>query len=187
MRKSVIAIILVLVISVSAVAALDGFTFSAGIGYDFRNVKSLGDKANSMDLELGAKYPIGNGFSAYTDVGVRFVGKAQFGNQVPIKSGFYGINLRAGVLYGLRFVNTPKLETYIGGGLSFANTSVRANESFSNNFYNIGVGFKLVLAYRINDSLAISFTEMPDLYFMNFGSFCLGSANTTTLGALFKF
>lgn len=183
MTKKSITILLVLIIAAFSAFALEGFSFTAGLGFDTRAVASLGDKTHSMDLEIGAKYPIGDGFSVYTDASLRFVGNGIIQGK-DINKKLSGVGVRAGVLYGLRFVNSPSFEAYLGGGLAYAKTSSSPNQSF---FYNIGVGFKAVGAYRFNDTFALTLTNNLDVFFLNSGKFVVGHADTIALGAMFKF
>lgn len=183
MKKTLIAVLLVLAFSVVSVFALDGIGFYTGIGFDARNVKDLGNRTRSLDLEVGAKYPTGDGFYVYTDAGFRFAGKGTVSGAEMAK-GLFGANIRAGVLYGMRFVNKPQIEAYFGGGATFAFTSFSAQQRY---FTNIGLGLKADVAYRFNSAFALALQFTPDFYFLNSGKFSLGFGSTTSIGAMFKF
>jgi len=181
MKKTFLAILLVLTISTVSVFALDGFTFFSGVGYDFKRVKDLNNFGSSMVVEAGTKYAIGEGFNVYADLGIRFIGSGTV-EGANIKKGFFGTTIHAGLLYGMRFVNNPSIEAYVGGGLTFANT-----QDTSRYFNNLGVGLKCVFAYRVNNNFAVALSDHSDIYFLNSSKVCVGYGNTISAGALYKF
>lgn len=190
MKKYSIALILVLVLSVCSAFALNSFDIYVGAGYDVRADKKNNVGSNSFAADASIRLPLTDVLNLYGDVSVKFAGKGKAYSEnesVAFQKNFLGTSVHAGVLYGFRFVENPKVEMYFGGGFAYQKTGGNNDAETPVFFKDYGIGLKFNVAYRFNRNFAAMFDITPDMNFYEIkktGGFAIGYGVTATAGVL---